>query len=507
MQSLCPLWLNKRNSMVQFSFLKLLIILSLFQCTKKEIEKDNNTALKPNLLIIQTDEHNFRTLGCYREQLSHDQAFIWGEGNNVETPNIDYLAKNGVLFIKYYAATPVCSPSRGTLISGMYPQHTGVPKNDLPLNDGIVTYSEVLSKNGYKTGFVGKWHLDGEGKPQWEPERKFGFADNRYMFNRGHWKKFEDTTEGPKVAATNEKGNPTYDLNGANEKSFSTDFLVDKTIAFIEENKANPFSMYLSLPDPHGPDAVRPPYNEMYTHMNFEKPPTFNLDASIVPSWAKPEKNPKLTHHQYFGMVKCIDDNVGKLIMYLREANLLDKTIIVFTSDHGDLRAEHGKHNKGNPLEASAKIPFVVYYPTKIPAGTVVENAFNTVDFAPTFLKFMNQKVPSQMEGRNFSELLTDPGNQENWEDITFMRSTGLLDQGNWVAAVTSRYKLILSKSDDPWLIDMETDPDELINFIDEATKVEVIKELAKKLNEYAQKHNDPFLQGTKMADDMKELL
>jgi len=87
--------------------------------------------------------------------------------------------------------------------------------------------------------------------------------------------------------------------------------------------------------------------------MNFEKPPTFNLDASIVPSWAKPEKNPKLTHHQYFGMVKCIDDNVGKIITYLRENELLDKTIIVFTSDHGDLRADHGKHNKGNPLQGN----------------------------------------------------------------------------------------------------------------------------------------------------------
>ncbi|NQU53833.1 MAG: sulfatase [Bacteroidetes bacterium] len=493
--------------MVQFGFIKLLIVLSFFQCSQKEIETQEETIFKPNLLIIQTDEHNFRTLGCYREQLSHEQAFVWGDGNNVETPNIDFLAKNGVLFTKYYAATPVCSPSRGTLISGMYPQYTGVPKNDLPLNDGLITYSEVLGKNGYKTGFVGKWHLDGEGKPQWEPERKFGFDDNRYMFNRGHWKKFEDTPNGPKVASVNANGNLNYGIEGADEKSFATDYLVDKTIAFIEENKEHPFSMYLSLPDPHGPDAVRPPYDNMYKHMNFQKPPTFNLDASIVPTWAKPEKNPKLTHDQYFGMVKCIDDNVGKIISYLREANLLDKTIIVFTSDHGDLRAEHGKHNKGNPLEASAKIPFIVYYPAKIPASTVVKNAFNTVDFAPTFLTFMDQKVPVQMQGRDFSSLLINPGSQIDFEDITFMRSTGLGTEGNWIAAVTSQYKLILSKNDEPWLIDMETDPDELINFAKEPDKAGIVKELANQLNGYAQKHNDSFLQGTKMSDDLKTLL
>lgn len=493
--------------MLQLNFFKILILLSFFQCSQKEVETKENNIFQPNLLIIQTDEHNFRTLGCYRDQLSHEQAFVWGDGNNVETPNIDFLAKNGVLFTKYYAATPVCSPSRGSLVSGMYPQHTGVPKNDVPLNDDVITYSEVLGKHGYKTGFVGKWHLDGTGKPQWEPERKFGFADNKYMYNRGHWKKMEDTDDGPKVAVLNANGAPSYDLDGADELSFTTDFLTDRSIDFIEKNKSFPFSLYLSIPDPHGPDAVRPPYSEMYAHMNFEKPKTFNSNADTVPSWANPDKNCKLTHYQYFGMVKCIDDNVGKIITYLRENDLLNKTIIVFTSDHGDLRAEHGKHNKGNPLEASAKIPFIVYYPAKITAGKVINIAFNTVDFAPTFLSFMDQKVPAQMVGRNFSELLTNPENQKNWEDITFMRSTGLGNEGAWIAAVSSRYKLILSKNDEPWLIDMETDPNEKINFISESDKANVIKDLAQKLSDYAVKHNDEYLQGNKMADDLKKLL
>ncbi len=493
--------------MIKIGLINLLIILSLFRCSEKEIEQKEDTSFKPNLLIIQTDEHNFRTLGCYREQLSHEQAFVWGDGNNVETPNIDYLAKNGMLFTKFYAATPVCSPSRGSLVSGMYPQHTGVPKNDLPLNDGIITYSEILKNSGYKTGFIGKWHLDGTGKPQWEPERDFGFADNRYMYNRGHWKNLKDTPEGPIVAATNNNGTPNYDLDGADENSFTTDFLTRKTITFIEENKDNPFSMYLSYPDPHGPDRVRTPYSEMYTSMDFKAPPTYNVKEEDAPGWAKPAKNASLNHAQYFGMIKCIDDNIGKIITSLRENQLLDKTIIIFTSDHGDLRAEHHRHNKGNPFETSAKVPFIVYYPTKIPAGSVVNNALNTVDFAPTFLTFLNQKVPSQMEGRDFSDLLINPQNQTSFEDITFMRSTGLPGEGNWTAAVTSRYKLILSKNDIPWLIDMETDPDELINFINESGKISVVKELANKLNEYAERHSDPFLQGTKMAEDLKELL
>lgn len=484
-----------------------LLPLVFIKCTEKTVENYPGDVFKPNLLIIQTDEHNFRTLGCYRDQLSDEQAFMWGEGNIVETPNIDYLAKNGMMFTKYYAASPVCSPSRGTLISGLYSHQTGVPKNDVPMNDNVITYSEVLSRAGYKTGFVGKWHLDGTGKPQWEPERKFGFDDNRYMFNRGHWKKYEDTPEGPKVAAQNAKGEPSYDLNGADEKSFSTDWMTDRTIDFIEKNKDHPFSVYLSFPDPHGPDAVRPPYNTMYTHMQFEKPRTFNLDPKIVPSWAKPEKNPKLTHDQYFGMVKCIDDNVGKLITCLRENDLLDKTIIVFTSDHGDLRAEHGKHNKGNPLEASAKIPFIFYYPAKIPAGTVIKNAFSTVDFTPTILSFMDQKIPAQMVGTDYSSILTNPDTESNFEDITILRSAGTDESANWIAAVTSRYKLILSKNDEPWLIDMEIDPDEKTNFISKPENAGLVKELAAKLNEYGKTQAEPYLQGTKLAEDLDKLL
>lgn len=490
-------------------YLLLLVSAGLLGCSGKQVnnEKSSEKEKQPNLILIQTDEHNFRTLGCYRDQLSHEQAFIWGEDNVVETPNIDFLAENGVLFNKYYAASPVCSPSRGTLISGLYSHQTGVPKNDVPMNDDVVTYSEVLSKAGYKTGFVGKWHLNGEGKPEWEPSRKFGFDDNRYMFNRGHWKKYELTEEGPQIAARDDNNEPTYNLNGADEKSFSTDWLTNRAIDFIETNKEHPFSIYLSLPDPHGPDAVRPPYSEMYKHMKFEKPRTFNLEPEKAPSWAKPEKNPKLTHDQYFGMVKCIDDNVGKLITYLRENDLLENTIIVFTSDHGDLRAEHGKHNKGNPLEASAKIPFIFYYPNKIPSGKVVNNALNTVDFTPTILNFMNQEVPAQMVGKDFSELLTNPDSQIDFEDVTILRNAGALNSANWIAAVTSRYKLILSKNDEPWLVDMEIDPDEKTNFISKPENVTVVKELAEKLLQYGKEQADPYLSGTKLEKDLLKLI
>ncbi|MFY0608301.1 MAG: sulfatase [Cyclobacteriaceae bacterium] len=465
---------------------------------EEEEEEEPSDRLGPNLLIIQTDEHNFRTLGCYRNTLSAEQAFIWGPNSFVETPNIDKLAENGALFTKYYAATPVCSPSRGTFVSGLYPHQNNVTRNDRPLNGDITTFSQVLSDKGYSTGFIGKWHLDGDGKPQWAPERKFGFDDNRYMFNRGHWKKLEDTENGPKVPTGD------YSLAGADEESYTTDFLTNRAIDFMTEHKSESFSLYLSIPDPHGPDEVRAPYDQMYTDMTFDKPRNFASNSATAPAWAKPDNNPKLTHDQYFGMVRLIDDNVGKIVAFLTENNLLENTIIVFTSDHGDLRAEHGRHNKGNPLEASAKIPFIVHYPAGVPKGSIVNNALNTVDFAPTILNFMQQSVPAEMVGKDFSGLLTDPATQSQFEDITFLRSSS----DKWIAAVTSRYKLVLSPIEDPWLFDLEQDPDELTNYVNEASKASVIKELAQKLKDYGEAQSDPYLAtGTKVRNELEDLL
>lgn len=229
-----------------------------------------------NLLIIQTDEHHFNTLGCYG-------------GSVVETPNIDWIAKHGALCNSFYATTPVCSPSRASLVTGLYPQKTPVTTNNIPLSGSMITFAELLRRQGYATGYAGKWHLDGVGKPQWAPERNFGFVDNRFMFNRGHWKKFVDTPTGPQVGARDDKG-PTYALNDADEKTFSTDWLCDKAIDFIEQHQGQPFCYMVSLPDPHGPNTVRPPYNTMFADAMVELPATLVRKPHEIPAWGTPAK-------------------------------------------------------------------------------------------------------------------------------------------------------------------------------------------------------------------------
>lgn len=148
------------------------------------------------------------------------------------------------------------------------------------MNDDVISFAQILKKNGYMTGYAGKWHLDGNEKPQWEPKRKFGFEDNRYMFNRGHWKILELTPDGPQVRAR-KNGKPGYGVTGADKKSFTTDFLADRTIEFIEKNKNKPFCYMVSIPDPHGPDTVRKPYDTMYADIEIIP------SCSIIPKRSK----------------------------------------------------------------------------------------------------------------------------------------------------------------------------------------------------------------------------
>ena len=449
----------------------------------------------PNLLVVYTDEHHFNTLGCYG-------------GKIVETPNIDFIASSGALCTSFYAATPVCSPSRASLISGKYPQNTGVVQNNMVLDDDIVSFGEVLRREGYATGWAGKWHLAGDGKPQWEPPKPFGFQDNRFMFNRGHWKKLIDDNEGPSVGSRNAKGKPDYGLVGADERSYTTDWLVTKAIQFIEKNQDQPFCYVVSLPDPHGPNRVRAPYNTMYVGTEIPIPESLRKPTSGIPSWAptNPKINPRWLRAnmpQYYGMVKCIDDNIGRLLTTLRQRDLLENTMILFTSDHGDLCGEHGRSEKGVPYEGSARIPFLLSYPGVVPGNLRIDEAMSTVDVMPTLMGLLGVDLPSDVDGRDASALFRGQ-NSKDWEDIAFIRST----KGNpWIAAITDDLKLVLSVQESPWLFDLAKDPGELTNRIEQSAYSESIRALAGALKAYQKEVGDSYLDHPAIRDQVQSLL
>ena len=453
---------------------------------------------KPNLLIIHTDEHNFRTLGCYRDLMTEDQAFVWGSGVKVDTPHIDSLARDGAICDSYYSSSPVCSPSRASFVSGLYPIATDVYKNDIPLKEGLITFAEVLKNQGYVTSYLGKWHLGGEAKPGFAPEHKFGFEDNRYMWNRGHWKKLglkEDGT--PYVAARNNRGEPASRVDGADEKSFTTDWLTDRTLEIIERDQNHPFCIMVSIPDPHGPNTVRAPYDTMYKDMVFQNPRTMDFPVEKMPKWHRVgDRNTarELNQRQmqrYFGMVKCIDDNVGRILADLEAGGLDQNTIVIFTADHGDLMGEHRRHNKGMPYEGSAKIPFVIRWPEKIAPGKVVNTAYTTVDFGPTILGMMGieEEIP---DAHGVNDAAAFLGDEKVVDDDRIVYMTTSTSQT--IMAVNRRYKLVLSQVDDPWLYDLHKDPDELVNVYSDPEYKEIAEKFKAELIAQMERYNEPAL-------------
>ncbi|TWU42154.1 sulfatase family protein [Novipirellula artificiosorum] len=463
---------------------------------------------RPNVLLVVTDEHNFRTLGCYREQLSADQAEMWGPGSIVETPNIDRIADEGVLFTRAYATAPVCTPSRAAMFTGRFPHNTGAPQNNMPLRTEVPTLAKILSSNGYRSSYIGKWHLGGPGKPEWAPNVDGGFENTAFMFNRGHWKKLALTDGVPSVGSRNNKGAPDYGVEEADDKTFTTDYLTDRAIESIRHPSDEPFLLVVSYPDPHGPNTVRAPYDSMYDHLRFLPPRTYQQKDSPKPNWLGGGPNhPVFRGEQmskYFGMVKCIDDNFGRLLESLKQQGQLDSTLIVFTSDHGDLCYEHDRLNKGNPYEGSARVPLLIRYPDRITAKTVYEGPAGTVDLTPTILTLAGISTDAAFEGRSLtSRIAKNARSTINLPpEVTFLRNAGT--SPSWLAVVDGRYKLIVSTKDRPWLFDLQEDPDELLNYYGRPGTEDIVKQLGTRLMDYAQRTQDPFATEDKIANSIE---
>jgi uncharacterized sulfatase len=275
---------------------------------------------------------------------------------------------------------------------------------------------------------------------------------------------------------------------------YVTDFLTDKSLEILERDKSKPFCLMLSIPDPHTPNVSREPYTSMYKDMEFQIPQSMSAIKTIErPDSGKPKnKNEAEAFDQdylrnYFGMVKSIDDNVGRILNFLKENNLEENTIVVFTSDHGDMLFEHHRNNKGVPYEASAKIPFIIKYPKKIKLGKVINTAYTTADFAPTILALMDAKPLPKVHGIDDSKAFESEEKIIDSNRITHIRTAG----GFWVMAISDRYKLVISKKEEPWLFDLEKDPNELYNMYAKpeykAITTEMIEVLKKQMKTYGE--------------------
>jgi arylsulfatase A-like enzyme len=356
-------------------------------------------AAKPNVIFILLDDYGYTDLGCYGSKY-------------YLTPNIDRLAKQGVRFMDAYAACPVSSPTRASIMTGKYPVNTGItdwipgrqasnsgsatdklialPFNlQLELNE--ITIAEVLKKNGYKTMISGKWHL-GETEEYW-PENQ-GFDVNKGGFSKGAPVK-NNVANG----YFSPYGNPRLEDGPAGE--YLTDRQTDEAITFITNNKDKPFYLYLSYYAVHNPMQGKEKLIEYFTHradsLGLSKQEAFTRDkAWILPSMSNNFKERIIQSNPvYAAMIFSVDENIGKLLAKLEDLRLDKNTIIIFTSDNGGLSTSEGSPTCNAPLragkgwlyEGGIRVPLIVRYPSKGKPGTEINTPVSSIDFYSTILE------------------------------------------------------------------------------------------------------------------------
>lgn len=415
----------------------------------------------PNLLFILTDQWRGSALGCESDEV-------------VRTPNLDGLARDGLLCSRAYAANPVCTPNRSCLLTGRYSHQTGMVTNNLMLPPDEVCWPQVLADSGYRTHYIGKWHVDGTEKPGYVPPgwRRRGFQSFE-GFNRGHiyhkpWGYADDGSPlvPPDVAAAPDYYEPT--------------FQTDLAMRFMKQqrNSGQPFACCLSLGPPHTP--FRPPIDfDRYT------PGEIRLRPNV------PERHHRQARKDlagYYGLCESLDHEVGRLLHFLNEQQLAQDTLVVFTSDHGELAGSHGKYRKGEPEEESLRVPLIMRLPGRIPAGTKSEALVNSIDLMPTLISLCGLKPPETCSGLDLADVVTGlpsaaPPKQIYTEGkVSSEGSKGRA--GAWRCLVTQRHKLVVRGGEQSVaaLYDLQEDPFELNNLADDPSSAELARDLTRRL-------------------------
>ncbi|MDA1314287.1 MAG: sulfatase [Acidobacteria bacterium] len=388
---------------------------------------------RPNVVVLMPDQFRGMDLSVM--------------GNpDVQTPNMDNLASQGVLIENTFANCPVCCPARGTLLTGRYAHAHGVAANDAPLPSNEVTIAEILKEHGYRTGFVGKWHLEGGKRlPGFVPPgpRRQGFdywAANICSHNYWDMEFFRD--EPTPIAM------PGY----------SAETFTDEAIKFLAQESQQPFCLYLQWGPPHNPYVAPPEYMNLY-----------DLDALTMRGNWKPETplNSRIDIAGYYSAITFIDHEVGRILKVLEEQGLAENTIVLLTSDHGDMLGSHGHSLKRKPWEESIRIPGILRYPAVIEAGQTASFPLSHVDMVPTLLGLAGLPPKPNMQGHNCTSLLT--GATEGEPESAYLQSY-TPTEGNefppWRGVRTTRYTYARHE-DRPWLLyDNEDDPFQMQNLI-----------------------------------------
>jgi arylsulfatase A-like enzyme len=403
-----------------------------------EAGRPARTAKKPNVIYIMADQLRYQSVG-------------YAGDAKARTPNLDRLAAESVSFRQCVSTMPVCAAYRASLFTGKYPSSTGMAINELRMNPNHRCLGHVVTEAGYDTGYVGKWHLWANSSNHNAMESSYIPPEMRkyrlgwdgfwaaYNFNHQYYHNFYYMDEPVKH---------TY-------SGYEPDGQTDMAIDFVRKHagKDKPFYLTLSMGTPHdpwGPKNVPAEYLEMFKDVEFTLPPNWSdtpdpyMDRNADPAkWLSIWK-PNMPGYQrvYYAMTANLDHNVGRLMQAVKDAGIEDDTIIVFTSDHGEMFGANGRVWKLTFYDPSARVPMLIRWPGQVPAGCVCDACMGTPDIMPTLLGLMGLDIPKTVEGMDLSPLaMGQKGPEPEFAFLQGLGHTFLWNDGfEWRAVRDKRY-------------------------------------------------------------------
>ncbi|MFK5603952.1 sulfatase family protein [Haloferax volcanii] len=464
---------------------------------------------RPNVLFILCDQMRRQAMSCAGDP-------------NVSTPNLDRLADEGVRFTNANSTAPICVPARLSLVTGQHP-HTRNAHHHWRMSPAERTYGHEFSENGYQTGYVGKWHLADVGRSRPVPEIHQGGFD--------HWRGFELKNDPFDTSYYVDDDPEPHPIDG-----YQTDGLFDLGTEFLDEYGAGdePFCLTVSVEPPHPPFIAPEEYLDDWDDKSLELRPNVPYPDAEPPltifgepyeQWGdREESTPELyeqyPYHgetffdemrKYYAMIENLDDNVGRVLDELERRGIRDETAIVFTSDHGELLGSQGSMAKQHPYEESVGVPLIVSYPDGgIDTGRTIDTPTCTEDMVPTFLGLAGIETGQDLPGADLTPLMRDESETLDRDGVLleFVREVRPMmpyHDETWRAFRTERYKYTVKGYDnmspgsftewgEPWqLYDLEDDPYEQHNLVDDPEYREIAREMHGRLRDALIEYDDQY--------------
>lgn len=456
--------------------LVILVLLLCFACSSKE--QPVVESIKPNIIYILADDLGYGDLGCYGQ-------------TRFETPNIDRLAQQGMLFTQHYSGATVCAPSRSALMTGLHTGHTPVrgnksvePEGQYPLADSLLTLPELLKAAGYTTGAFGKWGLGpvgSEGDPNNQGIDLF-YGYNCQSLAHNYY---------PRHLWSNETRIELVENNGKSKGIYAPDLIQQQVISFIETNRDQPFFLYYPTVIPHAELAAPEDYMEEFrgkfdpekSYQGYDDGPDYRQG----PYESQPE-----SHAAFAAMVSYLDDCVGEIMSKLEELGIAENTLVVFTSDNGphleggadpDYFDSNGifRGYKRDLYEGGIRVPMIARWPGKIDAGSKSDHISAFWDVMPTLADITGTALSSDgIDGISFAPTLlgTGPQQQHHYLYWEFHERNGrrAVRQGDWKLV---EYNVGIPEETTTELFNLQQDPSETIDLAAEQPSIfQSLKEL-----------------------------